>query len=183
MWWHLTESAADYCRDACNKHALLHFTKNNFSAAKQLYSPPRKKEIPIIIRHLLLSRSRSTTERTADVKAFGPIKVCDMPPFPLPPAPATLITDVLVCLWARRSLASLITNLETSHLLYLFFFFFPPSFHFHPQKRSPTFALVTPKGGIKEINLTCVKKWSAHLVWIFGVSAGEEGAWCELPNS
>lgn len=99
--------------------------RNNFSAQSSTPPPlpPSTKKIPIIIRHLLLSRS--TTERTADVKAFGPIKVCDMPPFPLPPAPATLITDVLVCLWARRSLASLITNLETSHLLYLFFFFFP----------------------------------------------------------
>ena len=59
--------------------------------------------------HLQLSGSNSTTDWSADVKACGSIQVCNMlpPRSSLPPTASflcTLITDALVCSWARRAL-------------------------------------------------------------------------------
>lgn len=51
----------------------------------------------------------------------------------------------------------------------------PPIFcTFFPRQDLPRSCLY-PKGSIKEIHQTCIKKWSTHLIWIFTVTAAEEG--------
>lgn len=75
--------------------------------------------------HLQLSGSNSTTDWSADVKACGSIQVCNMLPPSLLSAPHRLVSlhahyRCPSLLLSQESLASLITNLETSHLLYLF---------------------------------------------------------------
>lgn len=64
---------------------------------------------------------------------------------------------------SQKSLTSLITNLETSHLLYLF------------SRQDLPHSCLYPKGSIKEIHQTCIKKRRTHLIWIFTVTTEEEG--------
>lgn len=96
------------------------------------------------IQHPLLDGSYSVADWTAHVKAFGSIQVCSMPLSllyaPPPPPPPPRFSAHYRCpslLASQRSLASLITNLETSHLLYLF------------SRQDPPHSCLYPKGSIK----------------------------------
>lgn len=66
-------------------------------------------------------------------------------------------------LMSQERPASLITNLETSQLLYLF------------SRQDLTHSCLYPGSGIKRFHQTCIKKQSSHLIWISTVTAEEEG--------
>lgn len=92
---------------------------------------------------------------------------------PLPPAPTPSPHAHYRCpslLVSQESLASLITNLETSHLLYLFFFFFFPDKISHIHACIPEVAWKDSSNMYKEVELTShlnlrSNRWRARCLW------------------
>lgn len=96
---------------------------------------------------------------TAELVAQFRFATC-LSPFSLA---CTLITDALVCSWARRDL---LASLQTWK---------PPSFCTFFSRQDLTHSCLYPRSGIKRFYQTCIKKRSSHLIWISTVTAEEEG--------